>query len=191
MEPERKYARRDVLRGSVRGALALGLGGAGGVLAARAVGDDLVWQIDPHKCIACERCSTECVLEPSAVKVVHNFEMCGYCNLCFAHYDTTLPDPVGSGAEKQTCPTDAIIRRHVEGDAYEYTVDEDLCTGCGRCVKQCEDNANGSLFLQVRHDRCVNCNQCSIAEQCPSDAFTRVPAGDPYIIKTFKGGSST
>ena len=29
-----------------------------------------VWQIDPYKCVACENCSTYCVLEDSAVKCV-------------------------------------------------------------------------------------------------------------------------
>jgi electron transport complex protein RnfB len=42
---------------------------------------------------------------------------------------------------------------------------------------------NGSLFLQVRHDRCKNCNECSIAAACPSQAYTRVPAHQPYLLK--------
>ena len=29
------------------------------------------------------------------------------------------------------------------------------------------------LFLQIRHDRCVNCNACSIADACPSRAIRR------------------
>ena len=36
----------------------------------------------------------------------------------------------------------------------------------------------------VRHDRCVNCNECAIAQVCPADAFVRLPASDPYILKT-------
>ena len=40
-----------------------------------------------------------------------------------------------------------------------------------------------SFYLQVRHDICVNCNNCSIAMQCPSDAWERLPANDPYILK--------
>jgi electron transport complex protein RnfB len=42
---------------------------------------------------------------------------------------------------------------------------------------------NGSLYLQVRHDRCLNCNQCSIAVACPTQAFERVPSSDPYLLK--------
>ena len=62
-------------------------------------------------------------------------------------------------------------------------IDEKLCIGCARCVKGCADHGNGSLSLQVRHDRCLNCNECSIAKACPSDAFRRVPASQPYILK--------
>jgi electron transport complex protein RnfB len=50
-------------------------------------------------------------------------------------------------------------------------------------VKGCFEQGNGSLFLQVRHDRCLNCNECSIAKACPSDAFRRVPASAPYLLK--------
>jgi electron transport complex protein RnfB len=39
------------------------------------------------------------------------------------------------------------------------------------------------LHLQIRHNLCLNCNQCSIASNCPSDAISRVPADEPYIIK--------
>jgi electron transport complex protein RnfB len=62
-----------------------------------------------------------------------------------------------------------------------------LCIGCGKCVTGCSAFGNGSLFLQVRHDRCLNCNSCSIARSCPSNAYKRVPAHDPYILK---GGAS-
>jgi len=55
--------------------------------------------------------------------------------------------------------------------------------GCGKCVKGCKTFGNGSLFLQVRHDRCLNCNECSIAAACPSGAFKRVPADKPYLLK--------
>ncbi len=86
-------------------------------------------------------------------------------------------------AENQLCPTGAIERRFVEDPYYQYSIDEPLCIGCGKCVEGCEAFGNGSLFLQIRHDRCVNCNQCSIAAACPSDAFVRVPASKPYLLK--------
>jgi len=80
-------------------------------------------------------------------------------------------------------PTGAIRRRFVESPYFEYTIDEPACIGCGLCVKGCTNFGNGSLYLQIRHDRCVDCNACRIAEVCPSGAIVRVPASAPYIRK--------
>lgn len=139
-----------------------------------------VWQIDPNKCTQCGRCATECVINPSAVKCVHAFKMCGYCNLCFGYFQPGA-SKLDEGAENQLCPTGAIDRTFIEEPYFQYEIDEDLCIGCAKCVKGCNSFGNGSLFLQVRHDICLNCNECAIAEACPSDAFRRVPSDDPYI----------
>jgi electron transport complex protein RnfB len=130
---------------------------------------------------------THCVLNPSAVKCVHAFDMCGYCELCFGFFQPEAT-ALNEGAENQLCPVGAIQRRFVEEPYYEYTIDESLCIACGRCVKGCNTFGNGSLFLQVRHDRCLNCNECSIARVCPADAYRRVPADRPYL---FKGRTDT
>ncbi len=142
-----------------------------------------VWQIDPDKCTQCGRCATHCVLTPSAVKCFHSYSICGYCDLCGGYL---RPDAKGrnTGAENQLCPTAALKRKFIENPYYQYTVDEKLCIGCGKCVKGCEMFGNGSLYLQVKHDLCVNCNECAIACACPSDAFRRVPASDPYLLKS-------
>ncbi|MDH3981879.1 MAG: hypothetical protein OES84_03145, partial [Kiritimatiellaceae bacterium] len=60
----------------------------------------------------------------------------------------------------------------------------DLCIGCGICVEGCSVFGNGSMYLQVKHDLCVNCNECAIANACPSEAFKRVPASDLYLLKS-------
>lgn len=174
--------RREFIRNGARGLFLLCLGGGLGLLANRGKADDTVWQIDPYKCIQCENCATNCVLEESAVKCVNNFEICGYCDICFGYFELE-PTAFNSAAENQLCPTDAIKRRFVEEPYYEYTIDESLCIGCGKCVKACNAFGNGSFFLQVRHDRCLNCNECTIAVSCPSDAFRRVPADKPYLLK--------
>jgi len=142
----------------------------------------LVWQLDPKKCVQCGQCATRCVLTPSAVKCAHSHAICGYCKLCFGYFQpgVTL---LTESAENQLCPTGAIRRTPVEHPYYEYLIDEDLCVGCGKCVKGCTTFGNGSLQLQARHDRCLNCNECSIARDCPADAWRRVPAGRPYLLK--------
>ena len=63
-------------------------------------------------------------------------------------------------------------------------IDEQLCIGCAKCVEGCNRFGNGSLYLQVRHDACVNCNVCAISRTCPGDAFVRVPSSNPYLLKT-------
>jgi electron transport complex protein RnfB len=115
--------------------------------------------------------------------------MCGYCKLCFGFF---LPGAASltSAAENQVCPTAAIKRQFIENPYFEYTIDEPLCIGCGRCVKGCGAFGNGSLVLQVRHDRCLNCNECAIARNCPADAFSRVPAEEPYLFQPKAAKSS-
>jgi electron transport complex protein RnfB len=122
------------------------------------------------------------VLTPSASKCVHAYVMCGYCKLCTGFFDNQ-PHKLNSGAENQLCPTGAIVRTFVEDPYYEYKIDEKLCMGCAKCVKGCNAFGNGSLFMQIRHDRCVNCNECRIAVNCPAQAIRRIPASQAYLIK--------
>lgn len=182
VENKNNVTRRNFLRDSLWGACLGGLGGVAGFLGRKSKAANTLWQIDPHTCVACGNCATYCVLEESAVKCVHSYAICGYCKICFGFFG---PEPfdITEAAENQLCPTGAIKRTYVEDPYYEYTIDETLCNGCGKCVKGCNTFGNGSLHLQVRHDRCLNCNECSIAVACPSGAYKRVPAGEPYLLK--------
>ena len=175
--------RRQFLRNGARAAALVSLGGLVGVVATRSAAIGTVWQIDPQKCVRCGNCATHCVLEQSAVKCVHAYSICGYCQLCTGFFQ---PDPndLNTGAENCLCPTAAIKRTYVEDPYYEYSIDEQLCIGCAKCVEGCNRFGNGSLFLQVRHDRCVNCNVCAISRVCAGDAFRRVPADQPYLLKS-------
>ena len=178
----KQLTRRELLGTGLRGACVVGLGGAIGVLADVGSGGEMVWQLDPTKCNSCGKCATNCVLEISAVKCVQVYGMCGYCDLCTGYFPAE-PTELDTGAENQLCPTGAIVRTFVEDPYYQYTIEEELCVGCAKCVKGCEAFGNGSLFLQVRHDRCLNCNECSIAAACPTQAYRRVPAETPYLLK--------
>ena len=174
--------RRAFFSGLARVAAVLGLGGVAGRLAQRAQAGHTVWQIDPWKCTACGKCATECVLELSASKCVQFYDICGYCDFCTGYFEPE-PNDLNTGAENQLCPTGAIKRTFVEDPYFEYTFDERLCIGCGKCVKGCNAFGNGSLYLQVQHDRCQHCNECAIAVACPSEAYSRVPAEEPYLLK--------
>lgn len=173
---------REKRRDFLRTASAMALGGLGGLLAGRSKREETVWQIDPDLCTQCERCADYCVVKPSAVKCVHAYDVCGYCELC-GGYQQPDAQELDTAAENQLCPTGAIKRTYVEDPYYEYTIIEEKCIGCAKCVKGCGAFGNGSLYLQVRHDRCLNCNDCAIATACPSGAFKRVPASQPYLLK--------
>jgi len=182
MKKDRSYERRKCIRNGLRITLGLAVGTAGVLAARKASGEKLVWQIDPFKCTQCGRCSTECIRNPSAVKCVHAYDLCGYCDLCGGYFKPNARE-LQTGAEYQLCPTAAIQRKFIEEPYFEYIINEELCNGCGKCVKGCSSFGNGSLHLQIRHDLCDNCNDCAIARMCPSDAITRVPASQPYLIK--------
>ena len=177
-----EVSRFEFLKQGVSRLAALGLGLLGGFAVFGSQRKNTVWQIDPLKCVQCDHCATACVLTPSAVKCVQSYPMCGYCRLCFGYFQPNAPQ-LTSAAENQLCPTGAIERLFVEDPYWEYNIEEDKCIGCAKCVKACEMFGNASFYLQVRHDICVNCNDCSIARQCPADAWERVPAGQPYKLK--------
>lgn len=181
-----RVSRREMMRTTARTGLFFGLLGAGGALAIRAkdAHGRMVWQIDPDKCISCGNCADHCVLETSAVKCVRKFSDCGRCNFCFGYYETSPQAEPNAGAEFQACPTDAIRRKHIGGPYYEYYIEEPLCIGCGICIKGCNRFGNGSMTLQIKQDLCLNCNQCTIAVTCPSEAIHRVTKEKAYAIET-------
>jgi len=164
---------------------------AGGAILAASAGfsgktkfasSSLFWQIDPHKCTHCGRCETHCVLPVSAVKCLHAKRICGYCDLCGGYYRANVKE-LDTAAENLMCPTGAIQRKFIEEPYFEYDIDESLCNGCGKCVKGCTSFGNGSLYLQIKRELCMDCNECAIAMACPADAIIRVPFATAYMFK--------
>jgi len=174
--------RREFLNMGLRTVALISLASVGGYLFSKTQSDKLVWQLDPYKCIQCGRCATDCVKNPSAVKCVHAFKMCGYCNLCGGYFRPQVKE-LNTGAENQLCPTKALKRIYIEKPYFKYDIDEQLCIGCGKCVKGCGAFGNGSLHLQISHNICDHCNECAIAKVCPADAFEQIPASKAYMLK--------
>jgi electron transport complex protein RnfB len=184
-EQKKSESRRDFVMKAGRLAVAVPVLSLPFILAKKSEAKGYVWQIDPYKCTSCQLCRISCVMTPSAVKCTNAFPMCGYCDFC-PGYLRQGAKTFNTAAENQLCPTGAIKRKFVEEPYFEYTIDEDLCDGCSKCVKGCADFGNGSLYLQIMHNLCLNCNQCAIATKCPSDAVIRVSASEPYIRKELK-----
>lgn len=182
MAKDKSINRRDFINRGVRLTLGASLAGLTVSAARKITTEKLVWQIDPFKCTQCGRCATECVKNPSAVKCIHAYDLCGYCDLCGGYFKPGA-NKLETGAENQLCPTAALHRDFIEEPYFEYIIEEDLCIGCAKCVKGCSSFGNGSLHLQIRHNLCDNCNECSIARSCPSEAISRVPESTAYKIK--------
>jgi electron transport complex protein RnfB len=186
-------SRRNVLTTALRGTVLATLGGGAIFLAGKAHGQ-VVWQVDASKCInsrlgdlgveACNLCTTECVVELSAVRAVNEYSKCGRCNVCPAYFNITSAVGANGLPSEKLCPRDAIARKPIgkadpedpANNFYEYIIDEDKCDGCGKCVMKCKEPLGlGSIVLRIRYTRCVDCNRCAISAKCPQDALLRVP----------------
>jgi Na+-translocating ferredoxin:NAD+ oxidoreductase subunit B len=182
---EKKIKRREFINKGIRFGLGAGIGAIAVGLSIRSVSGESIWQLDPSKCVQCGNCAKSCVLQTSAVKCIHVTDMCGYCDLCSGYLRAGTKE-LTTAAENRLCPTGAIVRKYIEEPYFEYVIVEELCNGCGKCVKNCGAFGNGSLQLQVQQKLCVNCNQCAIARSCPSEAFSRVDVKSPYLLKGFE-----
>ncbi len=180
-EEKHKITRREFIRKGMQLSILIGLGSIAGGLITKTISEKTVWQIDTKKCTQCGRCATSCIKKPSAVKCFHAYDMCGYCDLCGGYFKPGTKD-LTTAAENQLCPTSALKRKFIEEPFFEYEIDKELCIGCGKCVKGCGAFGNGSLQLQVSQDLCDNCNECSIARDCPSNAFSRVLNSTSYLM---------
>jgi len=135
------------------------------------------WKINPEKCRFCGRCATSCVRSPSAVKAVNDLKKCSYCVACYGHVRDTLAESEKIDAAEGVCPRKAVVRKPLAGGPsgfFTYTIDASKCVGCGSCAKLCNEFGNKSMFLIIRPDLCLVCNQCSIVAACPHGAVERV-----------------
>ena len=181
-----KLHRREFLVASGRVAAACALGG----IAARVLmkgGDDAdfdkpgtryAWRINPDNCVLCGQCATACVRRPSAVKCVNDQKKCSLCVVCYGHVKDQHVDSKKINTAPKVCPNNAVIRKDLTGGIdgpHTYTIDQSRCVGCAECASRCSEHGTQSMFLIIRPDLCLNCNECEIAKTCPAEAVERVP----------------
>lgn len=137
------------------------------------------WQIDPDKCQYCGLCETTCVRKPSAVKALNDQKKCSNCVVCYGHISNSKIESalIDSDGER-ICPHDAVLRKNFCGGLdgmFLYSQDHAGCTGCSKCVEACNVHGTKSMFLAIRPDICLGCNECAIAVACPHNAIERIP----------------
>ncbi len=182
--------RRKFLINIGRTTCALAIGGAAYRIAGKHFSPEgagpktrLVWAIDPEKCTGCGICETACVRTPSAVKAVNDQKKCSYCVVCYGHItnkDIASDKIMSEGI--RVCKQEAVVRKSFSGSqdgngSFIYTIDDKKCTGCGLCVKNCNEKGTKSMFLIIRPDLCLACNSCNIAAKCPQKAIDQVYIG--------------
>ena len=144
-----------------------------------AQGRRFAWQIDPEKCLYCGLCETRCVRKPSAAKALNDQKKCSNCVVCYGHISDSKIDSDKIDTEgERVCPYDAVERENFSGGVdgmYLYSNNPKKCVGCAKCVKRCNEHGTKSMFLVIRPDLCLGCNECAIAVACPHDAIERIP----------------
>ena len=178
-------SRRDFLRNVGRALTVCAVGGLGyrllGSSDSNAPKTRYAWQINEQTCTSCGACETACVRTPSAVKAVNDQQKCSFCVVCYGHIeDKSISSDKIMTEGKFICPRNAVTRTNYSGGndgTFIYDVDHKKCVGCGQCTKACNEHGSKSMFLIIRPDLCLGCNQCAIASACPSKSIDRLHPG--------------
>ena len=152
------------------------------------------------------RCSLFCIMPPHLLKHMAQSEdarirRVGLEHLAIASRISTRRSLIGlgpasasTGQLKRTvfdakhtpdyAPTGPMLRGEDDGPVADRAAGQRAAAAVAEAAKgRSTDPEAHRLFLQARHDRCLNCNECSIARSCPADAYRRVPVATPYILK--------
>ena len=166
--------------------------------------DSLLKEVSGHKCKSCGKCvfgyegvtQFEMLLQGITEKKGRSTdlplmqELCGYMktqSLCedgvdialaaeyaFENYQKDFEDHIG----KRGCRA-GVCRKFMT-----YHILPDLCTGCGDCMDECEDDAilGKRKFIHViDQDECTQCGKCM--EACDEDAIVLAGVDKPRCPK--------
>lgn len=131
-----------------------------------------LWKISCGDCITCSKCEINCVKSKSAV--VAKIDSSKATNRLYnpAYFRRYKGAVIDTSVANQVCPTGAIVRTILSDSFASYRVNEALCTGCGKCVRASK-KGDREFCLVIDPASCLDCNECSIAAQCPVNAVQR------------------
>ena len=134
--------------------------------------------VDMEKCIGCYECMMACSrrrgyisISKSAITVrTHGGLERGFVVIaCHGCVDEDVP------ACARACPTGALTRRPGGG----VKLDEEVCTGCGECVKAC---IIGAITWDSDREKPIICEHCGYcANYCPHGILKLVEPGRELI----------
>lgn len=142
---------------------------------------------EPAKCTGCQRCEMVCTvandgkIHPfiSRVKIARNFS---YGNEITDNYRlengymgnfVMSPETCHQCEDAKcaaACPKKAINQNETSG---AWTVDEDLCIGCGACTEACPWNMPTVDPETAKSTKCILCGAC--ADNCITGALKLLP----------------
>jgi anaerobic carbon-monoxide dehydrogenase iron sulfur subunit len=133
-------------------------------------GESMKIKVIGERCVGCRLCENICVYS-------HDGE--------FGSYDARIHvsklEPIGidypvvcqqclAPACKDVCPTEALVKDSLTG---AMIVKENLCTGCGKCVKACPF---GSATVHSKTRKSNICDLCggtpNCVKECPTKAIS-------------------
>lgn len=100
-----------------------------------------------------------------------------------AHSPKTIPESIAQAYASASRAGIPMAMKHVRTEAITSIVDEDLCTGCGTCVKLCPYNAIRKDEFGIARVNDVLCKGCGVcAASCPEKAITMRHFSDKQVL---------
>lgn len=125
------------------------------------------------------------ITKEEALKVLKEAEEAGLVHKAYhPNFDTTKDETSICNCCRCCCGNgvDHMIAPIANVTSFMAVVNDDLCIGCGTCVKKCHTYAaylNDDKKARRQEDRCIGCGVC--AHFCPQNAITMVKGAERIV----------